>query len=158
MQIQSTSTNPRNFRLIKLSGSRHSDQSLSSDFLHRLAILEQKIQTLQTHKTRISIKTNLGYALIDVNQIIRCEASGNYTQVYLLDESSHLVSQTMKQFTKFLTPEIFIRTHQSHTVNKSQIRFINLNERKITLNNGSIIPLSRQKKAAIKSLFINQYK
>jgi two-component system LytT family response regulator len=52
-----------------------------------------------------------------VNEIIRCEASSNYTQFFLTEKRTFLTSKTLKEYDEILSPHGFLRVHKSHLVN-----------------------------------------
>ena len=85
---------------------------------------------LQTHESnqllndlsKLVLPVREGFLFIDVAKIIRCEADGNYTQVFLDDNNKHLASKTLKEIEKLLSPSIFIRIHKSHLINVNFVK------------------------------------
>lgn len=86
--------------------------------------------------------------LIPITQIIRCEASSNYTKIYLQDESSILASKTLKEYEAILSSTGFLRVHKSHLVNAFFIERI-VNKSELILSNNDRIPISRRRKELI---------
>jgi two-component system LytT family response regulator len=66
---------------------------------------------------KIALPTLKEIQFVPVHEIVRCEASDNYTTFYLQNRESILVCKTLKEFAELLTPHGFIRTHHSHLVN-----------------------------------------
>lgn len=67
---------------------------------------------------KIAIPTSEGLCFINVDDIVYLEASANYTKFYLTNKSRHLVIKTVKDFEEVLPHDIFIRIHNSYTINK----------------------------------------
>lgn len=87
--------------------------------------------------------------LTSLNDIIRCEANGNYTYVYIKNQERLIIPKTIKRFDEILSAHSFIRTHQSHLVNQQYIDKIFLTKNLILLNNGDQIIISRKYKPSI---------
>ena len=60
--------------------------------------------------------------MVDVNDIIRCEADSNYTTVYLLDKSKIIVSKNLKEFEDQLSHYDFMRVHHKHLINLKYLK------------------------------------
>ncbi|GAA4310659.1 LytTR family DNA-binding domain-containing protein [Mucilaginibacter gynuensis] len=104
---------------------------------------------------KIALPTQKETYLVPVKDIVRCESSNNYTTFYLTNGAEHLISKPLYEYDELLSPYGFIRCHQSHLVNKAHVASI-LNEDSGYLVMNYIsqkIPISRQRKSTIKSLF-----
>lgn len=99
---------------------------------------------------KLALHTSDQILIVDITDIIRMEASGNYTQFFFVDKSKLLITKTLKEYDKTLSSEGFLRTHQSHLVNPSFIKaYVKTEGGYIEMKDGSIIPVSVRKKAAI---------
>lgn len=88
-----------------------------------------------------------------ISEIIRCESMGNYTQFYFADGTKLLVTKTLKEYDRILSPHNYLRTHQSHLVNSEFIKsYIKTEGGYILMKDGSRIPVSVRKKAKIVKL------
>lgn len=86
----------------------------------------------------------------DIQDIIRCESSGNYTTFYFTDGQQLLVTKTLKEFEKMLDAQGFIRVHQSHLVNVNQIKeYIKTEGGYLVMKNGDNVSVSVRKKPAV---------
>lgn len=95
----------------------------------------------------IVLRTLESYHVVRISDILRCEAQGNYTLFHLKDESSILVSQTLKKYDLLLSKFSFFRCHQSHLVNMNAIsRFDKRDGGALVLINQHQIPVSTRKK------------
>ncbi|MBB5438580.1 two-component system LytT family response regulator [Pedobacter sp. AK017] len=89
---------------------------------------------------------------ITIAKIIRLEAEGNYTHFYLIDNKHHLVCKTLKDYQELLDGHHFIRTHQSHLINFKKISaYVKTDGGYIAMEDGSQVPISRQKKDEVLS-------
>ncbi len=75
------------------------------------------IQTLR-------ISTTEGTAFVYFMNIVRLEADGSYTHIYLDNGRHYLVSDYLKQLEDVLDPSMFIRTHRSHIINLKKIKSV----------------------------------
>lgn len=66
---------------------------------------------------KIAVPTIEGLTLILVSDIVRCQSDGNYTHLFLKDESKITASKTLRYFDKLLEVYNFFRTHQSYIIN-----------------------------------------
>jgi two-component system LytT family response regulator len=89
----------------------------------------------------IELPTSDGIILLRQSNIIRLEASGSYTIIYLKEGVKHTASKNLKHFETVLDPLNFFRSHQSH--------IINLNEVTKIINGESCALMTDQSKAGI---------
>lgn len=100
---------------------------------------------------KIALPTTKEILYVKVTDILRCEASNNYTTFYLTNSEQILVSQTLKEFAQLLKPHNFIRTHQSHLVNVNSVKsYLKEDGGTLLLNNLQKIPISRQSREMVK--------
>ena len=89
---------------------------------------------------------------VSVSDIIRCEADNSYTRFYLSGSEKILVSRSLKEYAEILSSAGFLRTHQSHLVNKIFIKsWIKEDGGMLLLNNGDKIPVSRPNKTVVQA-------
>jgi two-component system LytT family response regulator len=107
--------------------------------------------TLSNHNTKkIALHTSDQILIVDIQDIVRMEANGNYTQFYFADQTKLLITKTLKEFDKILQEDGFLRTHQSHLINPEFIKaFVKTEGGYIEMKDGSIVPVSVRKKAGI---------
>lgn len=95
---------------------------------------------------KIKVPTKDGHTIIDVNEIIRCEADSNYTKVFT-KKSVFVFSKTLKTVEEeFSSTQLFVRPHQSHLINYHFINKSLSNPKYLTLLDGFQVPISRSKK------------
>ena len=88
--------------------------------------------------------------LIAIDNLVRIEATSNYSRLFLSDGTSILVAKVLKQFEAQLNGHEFIRTHKTHLVNMQYIRSCTgLLHKTLQLNNGDEIAISRAKQPIV---------
>lgn len=101
---------------------------------------------------KLVIPTTEGMHILNVEDIVRCESSSNYTTFYLADKTNVLASKTMKEYESLLRPAGFERVHKSHLVNLEMIsRYISADGGYVLLKEGSTVPVSNRKKEILVS-------
>jgi two-component system LytT family response regulator len=97
---------------------------------------------------RLALPTKEGVHFLLPQDIIRCEAEGNYTKFFVRSGKTYLISRTLGEYDSLLTPQQFIRTHKSHLVNKKYISFID-HDGFAVLQDNSRIEVSRRRKQEV---------
>jgi two-component system, LytTR family, response regulator len=99
----------------------------------------------------ISITTNKGISLLCLQNIIRIQSISNYSKIYFADKSHPLtVAKVLHWFEDNLPPEMFLRTHRTHLVNKEHIINVIVSSQKMQLSNGDQIGISKRRKQWVK--------
>ena len=120
---------------------------------NRLEALEQKLQSLHSaHKRKLCIKTGKSHEILNIDKIVRCEASNNYTYIFLADGSNRFISKSLKAIEGELPANIFIRCHQSHLVNIKYIQKVHLDDSLLTLSDNTNVSVSRSRKEALRNV------
>lgn len=100
---------------------------------------------------RLVLPVSHGYKFVNVGDIIRLESSTNYSYIFLNDGQSVLISKSLKKIEELLPKPQFCRVHASHIVNLNEIDlFIREDGARITMNDQSIIPVSRRRQIEFK--------
>jgi two-component system LytT family response regulator len=98
-------------------------------------------------KKKLVLKTQESAHIVDLDEIIRCEADRNYTQFYLIGGKKILVSKTMKDFETILASHRFLRVQQSHLINLNYVdRYNKGHGGSVVMKDGSEVPLSPNKR------------
>lgn len=102
---------------------------------------------------KIALPTTDGFELINIQDIIRCQAENNYTRFYLTDGSQYLICRTLKDVESILVNNQFMRTHQSHLINPAFIKkYIRNDGGYLIMEDESKISISRARKENILNL------
>ena len=97
---------------------KKSKEKLNSQFELLLSQIQQPNKSLE----RIALATRNGVEIVDINQILFCEAQSNYTLIYFVGNKKLLVSKTLKQIEELLKQHYFYRVHQSYLIN---LKYVN---------------------------------
>ncbi len=117
--------------------------------------IENLLQLLQHQQQkeehRIALPTAKETRFARPQDITRCESTNNYTTFYFSSGEKLMVSKPIYEYEELLNSYGFIRCHQSHLVNKRYIKsWIKEDGNYLLLEDGTQIPVSRQKKDTIK--------
>ncbi|WP_345263438.1 LytR/AlgR family response regulator transcription factor [Nibrella viscosa] len=83
---------------------------------------------------------------VAVDEIVRLEGSGNYTNFFLKDGTKMLVSRTLKEYETLLDGQAFVRVHKSCIVNLGYVRkFYVKKEGELELMDGQQVKISRRR-------------
>ena len=94
-----------------------------------------------------TLATNRGVLVFQQSDIVRLEASGNYTIFSIQNQKQTLGSYTLSDFESKLNPSKFLRVHKSHVVNLHfVVKYTKGDGGFLTLQDGSVIPVSRSRK------------
>jgi two-component system LytT family response regulator len=105
----------------------------------------------QKDAPKIALPTMQEIRYIKVDEIVRCEASDNYTTFYIGSGEQVLVCKTLKEFAELLQPHAFVRTHQSHLVNIHFVKsFLKEDGGALLMNDMVKVPISRQNRELVK--------
>ncbi len=111
-------------------------------------VLLENIQNKE--KQKIVLSTTEGIHIIQVDNIIRCEADDYYTRIFLNDKRMIMISKTLKNTEELLSGKSFVRSHKSHLVNLQFVKkYVKSDGGYLELKDGTIIPVSRRKKELI---------
>jgi len=103
------------------------------------------LQRPKQESPRIALPTLQETHYVKLEDIVRCEASDNYTGFFLSNGEKILVSRTLKEYAELLKPHNFQRTHQSHLVNMRFVKsFLKEDGGTLLLQDKTRIPISRQ--------------
>lgn len=101
-------------------------------------------------QAKVVLTSLQNYHFVAVSDIIYLKSEGNYCNVILREDDSHLCSKTMKSIFNKL-PRNFIRVHNSYVINKEYIDKIDTALSRITMMDRSEVPISRSYRSEVKS-------
>jgi len=114
-------------------------------------ILDQKIKiindSLNNQHKKIILPTSDGFNIIDIENIMRCESSNNYTTIYLNSGERIVVSKPISNYELLLADLNFVRVHSKHLINLKYVkRYIKGRGGYVILNDNSHVDVSEGKK------------
>ncbi len=83
---------------------------------------------------------------VRIQDIVRCEAQGAYTQLFFKESKPLLVSKVIKEFEFLLQDFGFYRVHQSHLINLKEVRKYVKSDNYLLMRDGAQIQLARSRK------------
>jgi len=101
---------------------RRFSESPAEDQQHHQVQLDTLQRNINHHEQKIILPTAQGYELISLEEIIRLEASHNYTLCYLTGDRNILISKSLINFENILDELQFVRIHNKHLVNLKFIK------------------------------------
>ncbi len=122
-----------------------------------LKFLLKNIRRDDDRFSRITLPTGNGYELVNIKDIIRCEAEGNYTNFFIDGKRKLLVSASLKHYEDLLPAEDFIRVHHHHLININHVvRYLKTEGGYAVMSDGTEVEVSRRKKDAFLQRLQNQ--
>jgi two-component system LytT family response regulator len=111
------------------------------------------VDHLAKGKKKIILKTSSNIHIVNLHDVVYCEADRSYTNFYLADKSRIMVSSTLGQYEEMFEGYGFLRIHASYLVN---IEFIKRYERgeggKVILAGDIQLPVAARKKEQLLQL------
>ena len=121
---------------------QHLDQKKEES---QFSVLQHNIQP--QHKRKLVLKTQESIFVVEIDDIVHCEADKNYTFFYLNNGKKILVSRTLKDYETMLNGYGFFRIQQSHLINLEYLdRYDKQQGGAIIMKDGTAVPLSPAKK------------
>lgn len=114
--------------------------------------LENLFHDLKSQKgefLKLALPTLEGLVFINVDDIIYCEASSNYTTIFLANNQKHIVSRSLKEYDDLLSERNFFRIHSAYLVSLKAIKkYVKGEGGYVVLDNDVSLDVSKRKKAA----------
>jgi two-component system LytT family response regulator len=102
---------------------------------------------------KIVLKTADSIHVVNLKDVLYCEADRSYTNFYLDDKTRIIVSTTLGDYEELFSEYGFLRTHQSFLVNIHHVkRYEKGDGGNIILNNNTSLPVATRKKEQLLQL------
>lgn len=122
--------------------------------INRNRILLDNFHEPHTRKQQVILPTLEGFEVVKMENIIRLQGNGNFTDIYLKDKTKKMVCRFLKHFEEIL-PLPFVRVHKSHIINLDYVKSYHRGSGGyIVLEDDNEIEIS----SAYKEQFLNMYK
>lgn len=130
---------------------KKAEANLGSTSKASIEVIEETIKNEKLNKVIIHSQEEL--AIIEIDDIISCEASSNYTIFHLKEDRQLVSSETLKHYDELFQDHSFFRTHHSHLVNLSFVKsFVKIDGGYLLLKNGTELPVSVRKKEQLNKI------
>ena len=109
--------------------------------------LYENVRSNNNTSGSIAVPTGDGLLFIKTQNIIRCEAEGNYVLIYQLTKEKILITKTLGDIESMLDEKEFFRVHNSHLVNLSHIKkYVKGDGGYVIMSDNSMVDVARRKK------------
>jgi two-component system, LytTR family, response regulator len=106
---------------------------------------------------KLAIQGVEGYSLVDYTDVIRLEASSNYTHIHCRNGQKHTVARLLRDYEEMLQEEGFFRSHSSHLVNLAHVvRYIRGDGGYLYMSDGTQIEVSRSRKKDLLRILLGE--
>ncbi|HMG94460.1 MAG TPA: LytTR family DNA-binding domain-containing protein [Chryseolinea sp.] len=113
----------------------------------RLQQLLQNLRAGTSDNYKLALPTADGLVFVKVSEILYCEASSNYTEIFLTDNRKYVVSRTLKEYEDMLAEQNFYRIHHSYLINLNEIKkYVRGEGGYVIMNNDKSLDVSKRKK------------
>lgn len=108
---------------------------------------------------RLCLSSVKGFHVVDIKDILYCEASANYSNFHFTNKQMVCTSKTMHEYEMLLEDAGFVRIHKSYLVNLLHIKeYLRGEGGSIILSSGHEIEVSRRKKDLLMTKMKEYYK
>lgn len=110
-------------------------------------ILIENIQAANKQLQKIVLPMMEGFEVIQVKDIIRCQANDNFTDFLLADGKRLLICRTLKFYEEVLTEYDFLRIHKSHLINIQHVKkYLKGKGGQVIMSDESVVDVSPARK------------
>ncbi|MEP6701297.1 MAG: LytTR family DNA-binding domain-containing protein [Bacteroidota bacterium] len=112
-----------------------------------------------SQKMKLCIPSLKGFQVVEIQDIIYCEASSNYTNFHFANRAAICASKPIHEYEELLSDCNFVRIHKSFMVNLEHIKeYIRGEGGSVLLSNGHMAEVSRRKKDLLMTKMKEFYK
>jgi len=94
---------------------------INKEIFNRNKILIENFKETKPEKQQVILPTLEGFEVVKMEDIVRLQGNGNFTDIYLIDKSKKMVCRFLKHFSEIL-PYPFARVHKSHIININYVK------------------------------------
>lgn len=125
----------------------------SSASFHTSVILEN-IHAATAQQKKIVLPLIEGFEVVKIGDIVCCTAHDNFTDFQFVAKPKMMICRTLKFYEDLLAESGFMRVHKSHLINLEHVaKYHRGKGGEITMSDGSVVPVSPQKKDAFMERF-----
>jgi len=97
--------------------------------------------------TRLILPLLDGFEVVEISDIIYCEAADNFTRFFMSSGATHMICRKLKFYEDLLKPNAYCRIHRSTLVNLAFVqRYVKGKGGTVILRNGKELAVSQSKK------------
>lgn len=127
----------------KITSSRKEQKSLN-----HAKILADNLKLANSQEQRVVMPLIDGFEVVQVKEIVRCEANDNFTDFHLIDGSRRMICRNLKFYESILESLGFERVHKSHLINISHVkRYKKGKSGTLIMSDAAEVPVATNRKA-----------
>ncbi len=120
----------------------------------QVELLLSNFKSPQNNLQKIAIPTLDGFVFMHVDDIVRCEANGAYTFIYIVNSEKIIASKGIKEYEEILPQAVFCRIHNSHLVNLNRIKKYSKGRGgTVIMEDGAILEVASRRRDEFLSMF-----
>lgn len=119
----------------------HSRDGIQKQFITNIAHEDEK-------ELKLTLTQGDNFYFVAPMEVMRCNASSNYTELHLADGRRFVSARTLKEYEDMLKPWGFLRIHRSFLVNRAGVSHVE--EGHVVMKNGMHIEVSRRKREEVR--------
>jgi two-component system, LytTR family, response regulator len=104
---------------------RVTEKAQEKGVMNKMKVLLDNMGTLNLSQQKMAVPTITGLMFVAIRDIIRFEAKGNYTVIFLHNGDQVMATRNIKDYEDLLPDSIFCRIHNSHIINLQNIQKYN---------------------------------
>ncbi len=108
----------------------------------------RNLKITDPNEFRLAVPSKDGVYFFRPSEIIRLEAMGAYTKIFLEGKKTFLASRSLGEYEDLLANYGFVRSHKSHIVNRLFVSFLD-HEGFVVLRDGERVEVSRRRKEEV---------
>ncbi|MDR0872683.1 MAG: LytTR family DNA-binding domain-containing protein [Prevotellaceae bacterium] len=124
-----------------------------NEMFNRNKIILENYHESRPQKQQVILPTLEGFEVVKMEEIVRLQGNGNFTDIYLSNKTKKMVCRFLKHFEEIL-PLPFVRVHKSHIINTDFVKSYHRNSGGYAvLEDGTEIEISPNYKEAFLQAF-----
>ncbi len=92
-----------------------------NETFNRNKIILENYHEPRLQKQQVILPTLEGFEVVKMEEIVRLQGNGNFTDIYLSNKTKKMVCRFLKHFEEILPPP-FLRVHKSHIINTDFVK------------------------------------
>jgi two-component system LytT family response regulator len=138
---------PVNIRELRAAIDKIPSKHAETNMLERVQNLLENLSGVNPSERKMAVPTVNGLSFICLRDVIRLEASGSYTTIYLQDKSKISATIPIKEYEELLPDATFFRIHHSHIINLNKIKSYQKGRGgQVTMDDGSFIEVASRRR------------
>lgn len=144
---------PVNIEELILAVNNVSEKLQTKQFQQRIQHFLYNIDPSKKGLQSLAVPVNFGFEFVSINNIIRCEANGKFTNFFMHDGNKMISIKNLKEYESILPQDVFFRIHHSHLININFVKRYHKMNSIVEMEDGIKIPLALRRKKDFLSIF-----